>query len=127
VNRAFWTDVLQKIDGQHLTPEAMMGIGMQIVYLGFCGTAPLEAEAAVQLVRLERFGKLVSNCHLAIEALSLRSGHPVYDVRLDLIGPTHELKPVGHCTGENAEETIRCAFDAAEKELETTFASARDR
>ncbi|OUL95709.1 hypothetical protein CA603_07465 [Paraburkholderia hospita] len=104
-----------------------MGIGMQIVYLGFCGTGPIEAEAAVQLVRLERFGNLVSNCHLAIEAVGLRSGNPVYDVRLDLITPTHDLKPVGHCTGENAEETIRCAFDAAEKELETTVARARDR
>jgi len=102
-----------------------MGIGMQVVYLGFCGAAPIEAEAAVQLVRLERFGKLLSNCHLAIEAIRQRSGNPLYDVRLDLITPAHELRPVGHCTGESAEEAIRCAFDAAERELETCAVSAR--
>ena len=101
-----------------------MGIGMQIVYLGFCGTAPLEAEAAVQLIRLERFGAVLSSCHLAIEALRSRSGHPVYDVRLDLITPAHELKPIGHCEGENAGEAIRYAFDAAEKELEAALRSS---
>jgi hypothetical protein len=103
-----------------------MGIGMQIVYLGFSGTGPLEAEAAAQLLRLQRFGGLLSNCHLAIEALRLRSGKPLYDVRLDLVTPTHELKPIGHCASENPEEAVRCAFDAAEKELETV-ASARMR
>ncbi len=102
-----------------------MGIGMQIVYLGFGGAARLEAEAAVQLVRLERFGAFLSNCHLAIEAIRPRSGHPVYDVRLDLITTTHELEPIGHCEAEDVEEAIRCAFDAAERRLATTAANAR--
>ncbi|EDZ99918.1 conserved hypothetical protein [Burkholderia sp. H160] len=99
-----------------------MGIGMQIVYLGFAGAGRIEAEAGVQLVRLARFGVLVSNCHLAIEALRSGSAHPLYDVRLDLVTPAHELRPVAHCAGDDAEAAIRRAFDAAEKALETAAA-----
>jgi hypothetical protein len=102
-----------------------MGIGMHIVYLGFAGAAQLEAEAGAQLVRLARFGTFVSNCHLAIEALRPGSDAPLYDVRLDLITPAHELKPIAHCAGDNAEVAIRCAFDLAEKELEMTAARIR--
>ncbi|MCC8400531.1 hypothetical protein LJ655_01260 [Paraburkholderia sp. MMS20-SJTN17] len=103
-----------------------MGIGMQIVYLGFPGAAQLEAEAGVQLVRLARFGALVSTCHLAIEAM--RPGHagPHYDVRLDLITPAHEFKPIAHCAGDDAETAIRGAFDLAEHELETITARTRE-
>jgi hypothetical protein len=104
-----------------------MGIGMQIVYLGFCGTKQLESEAAAQLVRLDRYSGLVSNCHLAIEAIRSQSGKPTYDVRLDLITPTHDLKPIAHYSGENAEEAIRCAFDVAEKELHTAADAAAQR
>jgi len=104
-----------------------MGIGMQIVYLGFCGTSQLEAEAAAQLVRLERYSRFLSDCHLAIEAVRSRSGDPTYDVRLDLVTPAHDLKPIGHCSGENPEEAVRCAFDAAEKELQATANAASQR
>ena len=102
-----------------------MGIGMQIVYLGFPGAAQLEAEAGAQLVRLARFGAFVSNCHLAIEALRPERASPRYDVRLDLITPAHELKPIAHCAGDNAEAAIRGAFDLAEQALETIAARAR--
>src|ERR1700756_3610798 len=96
-----------------------MGIGMEIVYLGFCGTSQLEAEAASQLVRLHRFSALVPNCHLAIEAVRSQGGTLTYDVRLDLITPEHDLWPIGHCANVNAEEAVRCAFDAAEQRLQT--------
>ncbi|SEK10806.1 hypothetical protein [Paraburkholderia diazotrophica] len=102
-----------------------MGIGMQIVYLGFCGTKQLESEAAAQLVRLDRYSALVSNYHLAIEAIRSQSGTPTYDVRLDLITPANDLEPIGHCSGENAEEAIRRAFDVAEKELHMVAEAAR--
>jgi hypothetical protein len=101
-----------------------MGIGMQIVYLGFCGTKQLESEAAAQLVRLDRYSAFVSNCHLAIEAISSQSGTPTYDVRLDLITPAHDFKPIGHCSGENVEEAIRRAFDIAEKALHIAAGAA---
>ncbi|MGF6633243.1 hypothetical protein OKW38_001960 [Paraburkholderia sp. MM5496-R1] len=102
-----------------------MGIGMQIVYLGFPGAAQLEAEAGAQLVRLARFEALLSNCHLAIEALRPDRSSLLYDVRLDLITPAHEFKPIAHCAGDNAEAAIRGAFDLAEQELETIAARAR--
>jgi hypothetical protein len=99
-----------------------MGIGMQIVYLGFPGAAQLEAEAGAQLVRLARFAALVSNCHLAIEALGPDFGGPRYDVRLDLITSAHEFRPIAHFAGDSVEAAIRCAFDQAERELETIAA-----
>ncbi|WP_233853616.1 hypothetical protein [Paraburkholderia sp. HD33-4] len=102
-----------------------MGIGMQIVYLGFPGAAQLEAEAGAQLVRLVRFEALVPNCHLAIEALHPDHTGLLYDVRLDLITPAHELMPIAHCAGGNAEAAIRGAFDLAEQELETIAARGR--
>ncbi|WP_233858150.1 hypothetical protein [Paraburkholderia sp. HD33-4] len=98
-----------------------MGIDMQIVYVGFAGAASLEAEAGAQLVRLARFGALVSHCHLSIEALRPGSAHPLYAVRLDLVTRAHELRPVAHCAGDDAQAAIRRAFDAAETALEAAI------
>lgn len=96
-----------------------MGIGMQIVYLGFAGSAPIEAEAGAQFVRLERFWKTISGCHLAIEALHDRPGHLMYDARIDLITRANELIPVRHCMNEDAGVAVQAAFDAAEQQLES--------
>jgi len=95
-----------------------MGVGMQIVYLGFTGSAPIEAEAGAQFVRLERFWKTISGCHLAIEAMHDGPGHTVYDARLDLITRTNELIPVKHCCSADPHVAVRDAFDAAERHLE---------
>jgi hypothetical protein len=95
-----------------------MGVGMQIVYLGFTGSRELEGEAGAQLVRLERYSDLLSGCHLAIEALRPRSSHPVYDVRLDLLLRSSGFKPLDHCSDENARAAIQNAFDLAERELQ---------
>lgn len=94
-----------------------MGVGMQIVYLGFAGSAELEAEAATRLVGIERFRALISGCHLAIEARTMPGGTRVYDVRLDLITRNDELRPLPHCSGDDACDTVRRAFAAAEHEL----------
>jgi hypothetical protein len=107
--------------------EAMVGIGMQIVYLGCHATAALEAEAAMQLMRLQPFGASLSDCHLAIEALRLRSGKPLYDVRLDLVTATHERQPIGRHAAESAEEAVRRAFDAAECALQAAAAASTTR
>jgi nucleotide-binding universal stress UspA family protein len=95
-----------------------MGVGMQIVYLGFAGSNQLEAEAGAQFVRLERFGKLISGCHLAIEACGFRSGHRLYDARLDLITRRNDLIPVARYTDEDPRMALRAAFDAAVRRLE---------
>lgn len=100
---------------------------MQIVYLGCSATAALEAEAAMQLMRLQPFGASLSDCRLAIEALRLRSGKPFYDVRLDLVTAAHELKPIGRHAAESAEEAVRCAFDAAERALQTAASASASR
>lgn len=97
-----------------------MGLGMQIVYLGFPGSSALEAEAGVQLLRLERFSAVLSGCHLAIERLhSSQPGlsQPAYDVRLDLVSASRELAPLGHCEGHDPVAAMRAAFDVAERQL----------
>jgi hypothetical protein len=90
---------------------------MQIVYLGFAGTAAIEAEAGVQLLRLERFSGLLKACHLAIESLHNADHRQAYDVRLDLLSAANGLKPILHCIGEDPIAAMREAFDAAEHEL----------
>ncbi|MDQ7976846.1 hypothetical protein QYH69_06265 [Paraburkholderia sp. SARCC-3016] len=104
-----------------------MGIGMQIVYLGFAGSRELEGEAGAQLVRLERYSNLLSGCHLAIEALRPRSSHPVYDVRLDLLLQTSGFKPLEHCSDEVPRLALQRAFDLAERELATLAGRATAR
>ncbi|KVM73059.1 hypothetical protein [Burkholderia ubonensis] len=94
-----------------------MGVGMQIAYFGFAGSAALEAEAGEQLVRLERFRTLISGCHLAIESRASGAGQRAYDVRLDLITRNNELRPIPHCVGEDPHEAVRRAFAAAERTL----------
>jgi nucleotide-binding universal stress UspA family protein len=95
-----------------------MGVGMQIVYLGFAGSNQLEGEAGAQFVRLERFGKFISGCHLAIEASGFRSGHRIFDARLDLITRRNDLIPVERYTDEDPRVALRAAFDAAVRWLE---------
>jgi hypothetical protein len=102
-----------------------MGIGMQIVYLGFAGAARMEAEAAVQLLRLERFHDRISGCHLAIEAIRADNG-PVYDVRLDLIMRGGELVPVPHCVSGDPDAAIGAAFDRAVRALADRGPSAAE-
>jgi hypothetical protein len=111
-----------------------MGIDMQIVYFGFAGSAQIESEAAAQLVRLERFGKAISGCHLAIEAIHERAfndipcerrvapettpNHRMFDARLDLILRTGGLVPLAHQQSADPDDAVRAAFDAAERLLE---------
>lgn len=93
-----------------------MGIGMQIVYVGFPGAARIEAEAGVQLLRLMRYAALVSNCHLAIELLHGPNG-VYYDARLDIVTPDKQFLPLPHCSDREPEAAVRAAFDYAEREL----------
>ncbi|MFC0572037.1 hypothetical protein [Paraburkholderia solisilvae] len=94
---------------------------MQIVYLGFAGSRALEGEAGAQLVRLERYSAILSACRLAIEAMHAIGVPPMYDARLDLrlLACADRFRPVARCSHENAQEAIRRAFDAAERELQT--------
>jgi Asp-tRNA(Asn)/Glu-tRNA(Gln) amidotransferase A subunit family amidase len=95
-----------------------MGVGMQFAYMGFVGTPEIEAEASVQLVRIDRFARRVAGCHLALQALRNRDGSRSYDARLDLITRDYNLIPIEHVTDSDAQEAIRAAFDAAVRLLE---------
>ncbi|MGC2964541.1 MULTISPECIES: hypothetical protein [unclassified Paraburkholderia] len=117
-----------------------MGIDMQIVYLGFAGSAQIESEAAAQLVRLGRFGRCISGCHLALEAIRERAENDIagarrnpsdhapnqrlFDARLDLVLRTGELVPIEHRQSFDSDEAVRAAFDAAEWFLERHVARA---
>ncbi|MFM0169791.1 hypothetical protein [Paraburkholderia sediminicola] len=107
-----------------------MGVGMQIVYLGFAGTSQIEGDAAMQLVRLERFSRSIAGCHLAIEAIRERPEgagasapaagirRPVFDAWLDLIMRNGELVPIEHCVNADPNIAVRAAFDVAERKLD---------
>ncbi|PRE80708.1 hypothetical protein C6Q13_28375 [Burkholderia gladioli] len=100
-----------------------MGIGMQIAYFGFAGSARLEAEASIQLMRLDPFCTQLAGCHLAIEAMDVSTRQPRYDVRLDLITRKGEFRPVQHMTGTDPMDALKRAFDIAERQLAGTAAA----
>jgi hypothetical protein len=93
-----------------------MGIGMQIVYVGFPGEARIEAEAGVQLLRLMRFAAQVSSCRLAVEAMRGPSGN-YYDARLDIVTSDRQFLSLPHCADREPESAVRAAFDYAERAL----------
>lgn len=93
-----------------------MGVGMQIVCVGFAGSAALEAEAGAQLVRLERFHARVDECRLAIESRAT-GDDALYDVRLELLMNGRAVAPVPACSGVDVNEAMGCAFAAAERVL----------
>jgi hypothetical protein len=93
-----------------------MGIGMEIVYVGFSGDARIEAEAGIQLLRLMRFAAQVESCRLAVEALRGPSG-PYYDARLDIVTPDKQFISLPHCANSDPGAAVRAAFDDAEREL----------
>ncbi len=99
-----------------------MGIGMQIAYFGFAGSAQLEAEASIQLIRLERFSARLAGCHLAIEALGAGAASPPDDVGLGRLTRGVVLQPLPHLAGPDPLDAIRRAFDAAERELAAALA-----
>ncbi|NLP63661.1 hypothetical protein [Paraburkholderia sacchari] len=67
-----------------------MGIGMQIAYVGFSGTATLESEAALQLLRLQPYIGTIKN----------------------------RARRIGRCIRDSAEAAIQCAFNIALRALE---------
>ncbi|WP_322024608.1 metal ABC transporter ATPase [Burkholderia sp. BCC1977] len=103
-----------------------MGVGMQIVCVGFAGSAALEAEAGVQLVRLERFRARLGDCRLAIESRTTVDGGRTYDVSLELV--MHDRAPASlPCSsGDDVNETMRRVFAQAEQALSAWRAGEPD-
>jgi hypothetical protein len=86
-----------------------MGIGMQIVYRGVRGAALLEAEACVQLLRLERYGARLASCGLTIEA----GEGGAYRVALELTLEDGAARRLAPAVDEDPCAALRCVFDAA--------------
>ncbi|AFQ50668.1 hypothetical protein [Burkholderia cepacia] len=99
-----------------------MGVGMQIVCVGFAGSAALEAEAGAQLVRLERFRARLDDCHLAIESRTTVDGGRTYDVRLELVMHGHAPAALPCFTGDDVNEMLHRAFALAEQALSVSQA-----
>ncbi|WP_256701131.1 hypothetical protein [Caballeronia sordidicola] len=102
-----------------------MAVGMQIRYLGFIGTPEIESEAAVQLLKLAPFDKLIRGCHLAIEAFRDTDKVQLYDTRLDLVTQDYGLVPIEHSTNSDPHEGILHAFDGAVRVLGNTRTTAK--
>ncbi|AMM17026.1 hypothetical protein AX768_20590 [Burkholderia sp. PAMC 28687] len=98
---------------------------MQIRYLGFIGTPEIESDAAIQLLKLAPFGKLIRGCHLAIEAFRDTAKVQLYDTRLDLITQDYSLVPIEHSTNSDPHEGMLHAFDGAVRVLGNTRTTAR--
>lgn len=94
-----------------------MGVGMQIVCVGFAGSAALEAEAGVQLVRLERFRARLEDCRLVIESHLRVDGGWTYDVRLELTMRGRSPVSLPGSTGDNLIEVLGRVFTRAEQAL----------
>ncbi|RQR50558.1 metal ABC transporter ATPase [Burkholderia sp. Bp9140] len=94
-----------------------MGVGMQIVCVGFAGSAALEAEAGVQLVRLERFRARLEDCRLLIESHASVDGSRTYDVLLELLMRDRAPASLPCSTGDDVIEAMGRAFAQAERVL----------
>ncbi|KUY57007.1 hypothetical protein [Burkholderia sp. RF2-non_BP3] len=94
-----------------------MGVGMQIVCVGFAGSAALEAEAGVQLVRLERFRARLEDCRLVIESRPRMDGGLAYDVRLELTTRGRSPVSLPCSTGDDLVDVLGRVFTRAEQTL----------
>ena len=95
-----------------------MGIGMEIAYAGLSGTASLECEAALQLLRLQPYAAYVSDCWMSIERVGTSAANSMYEVRLFVGTIKSAARRVGRCIRDSAQAAIRCAFNIAVRTLE---------
>lgn len=94
-----------------------MGIGMQVVFVGFARSFALESEASVRLIRLSRFSQRFGDCTLTIEALTAVQGPACYHVRLDLVARDGVIVLGTPCASHEPACAIYAAFNAAEVSL----------
>lgn len=94
-----------------------MGLGMQIVYVGVAASAELEAQAAVQLLRLVRFSAMLPECRLVVESLSSSKPAPGYRARLELLSTERALGCSHQREDADPGAAVRAVFEAVEREL----------
>jgi hypothetical protein len=85
---------------------------MKISYIGTPMSANREAEAALQLLRLQPFHSYFSECRLAIERLPA-GAQGVFAAQLEIFIATRALRPMARCIRSTASAAILCVFDRA--------------
>lgn len=101
-----------------------MGLGMQIVYVGLPGSAAVEAQAGVQLLRLGRFNAMPPECRLVVEALASSGQATGYRARLELMSSERTLDCAHQCEDVDLNAAVRAVFEAVERELATRASRA---
>lgn len=109
-----------------------MGLEMQIVYVGLPGSAAVEAQAGVQLLRLGRFNAVPSEYRLVVESLSSVEQAPRYRARLELMSSERVLDCAYEREDADLNAAVRAVFEAVERELASrasraVFGAARQR
>lgn len=94
-----------------------MGLGMQIVYVGLPGSAAVEAQAGMQLLRLGRFNAMPPECRLVLESLSSAPHAPRYRARLELISFERAFDCARQREDADLSAAVRAVFEAVEREL----------
>ena len=94
-----------------------MGLGMQIVYVGLPGSAAVEAQAGVQLLRLGRFSAMPPECRLVVEALASSGQTARYRARLELMSSERALDCAHQCEDADAGAAVCAVFEAVERKL----------
>ena len=101
-----------------LASGAVMGIGMQITYVGLPRAASLESEAALQLLRLQTYAAYVPDLWLSIERHGTSPANAEYEVRLSVGKTKDSARRIGRCVRDSVEAALRCAFNIAVRTLE---------
>jgi hypothetical protein len=94
-----------------------MGLEMQIVYVGLPGSAAVEAQAGVQLLRLGRFNAVPSEYRLVVESLPAAGQAPRYRAQLELMSSERALDFAHQREDADLNAAVRAVFDAVEREL----------
>jgi hypothetical protein len=98
--------------------EHDMEMGMQMTCIGFPKATSLEREAALQLLRLQTLGALISKCRLAIEDFAGCPENGRYRARLEIGSTEDKCRRVGRCIRDSADAAVQRAFNIAVRCLE---------
>lgn len=95
-----------------------MEMGMQMTCIGFPKATSLEREAALQLLRLQTLGALISKCRLAIEDFAACPGNGQYGARHEIGSTEDKCRRIGRCIRDSTDAAVQWAFNIAVRCLE---------
>lgn len=100
-----------------------MQIPIQVSFHGMAGSDELEAACRREAYKLERYAQRITGCRVVISAPHQhRTKGNLYEIRIDLSLPQHEIVvnrvPTEHRADETLELALREAFDSARRRLQ---------